>query len=130
MLLTLIAGDKMQYNTLSEFEKYIIEDKGTERAFTGEYYNHTENGIYTCRKCNAPLFDSKTKFDSKSGWPSFDDSIKGAIIEVPDKDGRRVEIICASCGGHLGHVFKNERMTIKNTRHCVNSASILFQKSK
>lgn len=119
--------DNMQYNTLSDEERYIIEHKGTERAFSGKYTNHKGDGTYTCKKCNAPLFHSHTKFDSGSGWPSFDDAIKGAVKEVPDIDGRRVEIVCSKCNGHLGHVFRGERMTEKNTRHCVNSASIDFK---
>jgi methionine-R-sulfoxide reductase len=126
----LLAGDKMEYNKLNEFEKKVIEQKGTERAFTGEYYAHKENGTYTCKKCNAPLFKSDAKFDSGTGWPSFDDTIKGAIKEIPDSDGRRVEIVCATCGAHLGHVFKGEGFTSKSTRHCVNSVSLNFKKEK
>lgn len=123
----LLAGDKMQYNELNDFEKHVIENKGTERAFTGEYYNHKANGIYACKKCNTPLFKSSTKFDSGTGWPSFDDTIEGAVKEILDADGRRVEIVCATCGGHLGHVFKGEGLTAKNTRHCVNSVSLNFK---
>jgi methionine-R-sulfoxide reductase len=122
------GGDKMKYNELNDFEKHVIENKGTERAFSGEYYNHKEDGTYTCKKCNSPLFKSNAKFNSGTGWPSFDDAIKGAVKEIPDADGRRVEIVCAKCGGHLGHVFKGEGFTSKNTRHCVNSVSINFKK--
>lgn len=125
-----LAGEKMNYNQLNDFERYVIEKKGTERAFSGEYYNHKENGTYTCKKCNSPLFRSDAKFDSGTGWPSFDDAIKGAVKEIPDSDGRRVEIICAHCGAHLGHVFKGEGFTSKNTRHCVNSVSLHFKKEK
>lgn len=120
----------MEYNKLNEFEKHVIENKGTERAFTGEYYNHKENGTYTCKKCNSPLFKSDAKFDSGTGWPSFDDTIKGAVKEVPDRDGRRVEIVCTKCGAHLGHVFKGEGFTSKSTRHCVNSVCLNFKKEK
>ena len=116
----------MAYNTLNEEEKYVILNKGTERSFTGKYWDHKEDGTYICRQCNTPLFASETKFDSGTGWPSFDDALEGAVKEVPDADGYRVEIVCAHCGGHLGHVFKGERMTEKNTRHCVNSISLDF----
>lgn len=104
----------------------IVEGCGTERAFTGKYLKHKATGTYTCTRCGAPLFDSKTKFDSRSGWPSFDQSLPGAVKEVTDADGSRTEIQCARCGGHLGHVFRGERMTTKNTRHCVNSLSMGF----
>lgn len=120
----------MEFNQLNDFEKMVIEQKGTERAFSGQYYNHKEDGTYHCRKCNAPLFPSSAKFDSGTGWPSFDDAYKGAIKEIPDRDGRRVEIVCATCGGHLGHVFRGEYMTSKNTRHCVNSVSLQFKKEE
>lgn len=116
---------------LTQQEQKIIVYKGTEMPFTGKYVNHHEDGVYTCKNCNAPLFHSHTKFDSGSGWPSFDDSIKGAVKEIADKDGRRIEIVCAKCDAHLGHVFRGEKMTDKNTRHCVNSASLGFlSKSK
>lgn len=117
----------MKYNDLNAEEIRIIENKGTEMPFSGKFNSFYKNGIYTCRKCNAPLFNSEDKFDSGSGWPSFDDSIKGAVREIPDADGRRVEIVCATCGGHLGHVFKGEQMTPKGTRHCVNSVSLGFK---
>ena len=117
----------MKYNELNDDEKYVIENKGTEYPFTGKYNDFYEKGIFTCKKCNAPLYKSEDKFKSGCGWPSFDDEIQGAVKRIPDRDGRRIEIVCASCGGHLGHVFEGERLTAKNTRHCVNSISLNFE---
>lgn len=116
----------MNLNKLNEEETRVIVNKGTERSFTGKFHDHKEDGMYTCRQCNANLFPSNAKFDSGTGWPSFDDAVEGAVKEVSDADGRRVEIVCANCEGHLGHVFKGERMTDKSTRHCVNSISLDF----
>jgi len=117
----------MKYNELNDEEKYVIENKGTEYPFTGKYNDFNEEGIFTCKKCDAQLYKSDDKFKSGCGWPSFDDEIEGAVKRVPDRDGRRVEIVCASCGGHLGHVFEGERLTSKDTRHCVNSISLNFE---
>ena len=117
----------MAYNELSPEEAHVILHKGTERPFTGKYFDHKEEGVYSCKQCGAPLFKSDAKFDSGTGWPSFDDAIEGAVEEVPDADGRRVEIVCAKCGGHLGHVFRGEGFTDKMTRHCVNSISLDFE---
>lgn len=120
------SQDNLKYNDLSKEESYVIDSKGTERPFTGKYYKHKETGTYACKKCGSALYHSTDKFESDCGWPSFDDEIKGAVKRLPDPDGMRIEIECASCGAHLGHVFSGERLTQKNVRHCVNSLSLDF----
>ena len=118
--------DKKTYNPLTAEERYVIERKGTERPFTGEYDDFYEAGTYICRRCNAELYRSDDKFDARCGWPAFDNEVPGAVNRLSDPDGMRIEIECANCGGHLGHVFVGERLTATNTRHCVNSLSMRF----
>jgi peptide methionine sulfoxide reductase msrA/msrB len=121
-----LGQNHMQKKPMTAEEKRVIVDKGTERPFTGLYWNSHEKGTYACKHCGARLYKSDDKFDSSCGWPNFDDEIEGAVKRVPDRDGVRTEIVCASCGAHLGHVFTGEGFTPKNTRHCVNSISMNF----
>lgn len=116
----------MPYNKLTPQEEDIIEGQGTETPFSGEYDDFYEDGTFICKKCNAPLFSSQTKFDAGCGWPSFDEEYPNSLKRLPDPDGARTEIQCTNCGAHLGHEFKGEKLTEKDTRHCVNSLSIKF----
>jgi peptide-methionine (R)-S-oxide reductase len=119
--------DIPSYNKLSPQEEYVLLKKGTEPAFRGKYTDLEDEGTYICKRCNAALYNSKDKFHSGCGWPSFDDEIRGAVKQQLETDGTgRIEIVCNNCKGHLGHVFQGERLTSKNTRHCVNSISMVF----
>jgi peptide methionine sulfoxide reductase msrA/msrB len=129
LIFAMLAGGLMadvQYNELTKEQSRVILKKGTERAWTGDLLNNKKTGSYVCAQCNAPLYQSADKFDSQCGWPSFDDEIEGAVKRNTDADGQRIEILCANCDGHLGHVFLGEGFTQKNTRHCVNSLSMNF----
>ncbi len=119
----------MNYNALTPEEERIIMNRGTESPFSGKYCDFKADGTFLCKQCNAPLYRSDDKFDSRCGWPSFDEAIEGAVTRKPDPDGTRVEIVCTSCGGHLGHVFEGEEFTLANVRHCVNSLSISFDEA-
>ncbi len=117
---------KKDWNLLTRFESHVLLNKGTEMPFSGEYNNFKGNGSFVCKQCDQFLFRSSDKFDSGCGWPSFDDEISGSVERIPDADGQRIEIVCSNCKGHLGHVFRGEGFTEKNTRHCVNSVTLRF----
>lgn len=113
-------------NSLTPAELKVIRDKGTEHPFTGEFEKWDQPGTYLCRQCGLALFRSQSKFHSACGWPSFDEEISQNVLKKTDADGHRIEILCARCQAHLGHVFQGEGFTTKNIRHCVNSLSLDF----
>jgi peptide methionine sulfoxide reductase msrA/msrB len=125
-----ISQERPGLNELSKEEARVIINKGTEYPFTGKFEKFNGKGTYVCKQCGAALYYSDSKFDAGCGWPSFDDEIKGSVERHTDADGRRTEIVCATCKGHLGHVFLGEGFTPKDTRHCVNSVSLDFIPAK
>jgi peptide-methionine (R)-S-oxide reductase len=120
----------MKNDRLTEEQKAVLHDKATEAPFTGKYLDNKESGMYNCANCNAKLFASDTKFDSGSGWPSFDDALPGAVKEISDESHGmiRTEAVCAKCGGHLGHVFNDGPKETTGMRYCINSLSLDFEK--
>lgn len=122
-----MAEKKHRWNKLTPEEERVMVHGGTELPYTNEYDQNFREGIYVCRRCNAPLYRSESKFDAHCGWPAFDQEIKGAVKKGKDEGPIfGVEIECANCGAHLGHVYYGEGFTEKNTRHCVNSISMKF----
>jgi len=121
-----VIHNPSKYVHLTSDEAKVMLHHGTEAPFVGAYVNTTEKGTYYCKQCHAPLFRSNDKFASDCGWPSFDDAIKGALKFQVDPDGQRMEVLCANCGAHLGHLFLNEGFTPKEKRYCINSIAMVF----
>ena len=123
----IVKSESEWHNELSDEEFRVLRKKGTELPFTGKYNNHFDKGIYRCRACDTPLYDSESKFESGCGWPSYDKALPGALEFIKDNSHGmiRTEIVCAKCGGHQGHVF-NDGPSSTGERYCVNSVSIRF----
>ena len=123
----IVKSEYEWHNELSNEEFRVLRKKGTELPFTGQYNNHFDKGIYRCRACETPLYDSESKFESGCGWPSYDKAFPGALEFIKDNSHGmiRTEIVCAKCGGHQGHVF-NDGPSSTGERYCVNSVSIRF----
>ena len=122
-------SENFDFSHLNPEEFHILREAGTERAWSGEYNKHYSDGIYNCRGCGQPLFSSDTKFDSGSGWPSFDQALKDAVIEKEDSSYgmTRVEVQCSRCKSHLGHVFPDGPRNTTGQRYCMNSLSLKFE---
>lgn len=125
----MLRNEEAWKKKLSQEQYHVLREKGTERAFTGKFVNHKSNGMYVCAGCGAKLFDSKTKFDSGTGWPSFDRALPGAVEFHEDFSFgmRRTEAVCAKCGGHLGHVFSDGPKKTTGKRFCINSCALDFK---
>jgi peptide methionine sulfoxide reductase msrA/msrB len=121
---------KVDLSKLTPIQKAVTLENATEPPFENEFWDNHDIGLYVDILNGTPLFTSEDKFDSGCGWPSFDDEISGKVKRILDADGKRTEIVCAECGGQLGHVFEGEGFTFKNTRHCVNSISLRFVKGE
>lgn len=118
---------------LTPEQYHVLREKGTEPAFTGKFYAHKEDGMYTCAACGVELFSSDTKFDSGTGWPSFTDVANNENVELHDDSSHgmhRTEVVCAKCGGHLGHIFDDGPKEKGGKRYCINSCSLDFKKEE
>ena len=117
---------------LTSEEYQVTQEKGTEAPFQNKYWNSKESGMYRCKVCGAQLFDSNSKFDSKTGWPSFDKALPGSVEYLEDisHGTRRIEVICKNCGAHLGHVFPDGPEETTGKRYCINSCSLDFETKK
>ena len=122
------TSEKEWKKKLTEEQYHVLREKGTEKPFSGDYWDHHEDGVYRCAGCGTPLFSDDKKFDSKTGWPSFDSPIDDVNVEEKEDKShgtKRTEVLCKKCGGHLGHVFKDGPKTT-GCRYCINSISLDF----